>query len=113
MCVMDYFARVGAEEYQSSLYKPRDCGKKTVKRLVEKPKKRRLEDDSSVQNSSGTAKENVQPTGTDGEEPTTDKSIRCVYTDKQKQCVVQYARHHGVWPTQRNLASLRRAFSSG
>ena len=87
--VTDYFARVGTEEYQRSLFIPKDCRKKPVKRPVGRSRKRRLEGDSSVQNSSGTAKENAQPTGTDGEEPTTDKSIRCQYTDKQKHHVVQ------------------------
>ena len=75
MSVTDYFALVGAKEYQKSLFKPRDREKKPVKRPVGRLRKRRLEDDSSLQNSNGTAKENIQPTGTDGEEPTTDKSI--------------------------------------
>ena len=74
-----------------------------MKRLVGRPRKRRLEDKSSVHNSGVIAKENVRPTGTDGEEPTTDKAIRCQCTSKQRKRIDQYARHHGIRPPQRKL----------
>ena len=58
-----------------------------------RPKKRPLEvreaqaDKESVQ---------VAPIPANSEEPTSVKFVRSQYTAKQKQHVVQYARHHGV-----------------
>ena len=90
----DYFNCISPEDFVAAAFT--ECGKKKVKpskRPVGRPKKRPLEvreaqaDKESVQ---------VALIPADSEEPTSVKSVLSQYTAKQKQRIVQYARHHGV-----------------
>lgn len=107
--VTSYFSRVSAEEHQNTLFKNREYAKKPEKRPLGRPRKRKRDDHNSkvqshesvVSVDNGATEESSQPSSINSEEHSTEKSLRCQYTSNQKNRVVQYARQHGVRPTQR------------
>lgn len=111
-CITDFFRRVSADEHAAASFKPRDrdperCPK-SVKRPVGRPRKRVLEDATTMENAAHLAyKECTGPLPSD-DTPTADKSIQRQYTERQKKRVVRYARHLGVRPTERKFGIPRK-----
>ncbi len=106
--ITSYFNTVMLSEHLATAFQPREPGKKTVKRPVGRPRKRRAEDESLLETASvaNVGKENLQPTADDGEESV--KGIRLQYSTKQKKRVVMWARHHRVRPTERKFSIPRK-----
>ena len=110
MSLNNYFSCVIVVNYVAALFKPTftECGKKTVKRPVGRPRECPMESDGQAL-ADNRELENIQAAPVHGEEPSV-KSIRHQYTEKQKKRVVLYAiyRHHGVRPTERKFSIPRR-----
>ena len=107
---------MSTEAHITASFRPREPGQKATKRPVGRPRKHTLTESGQAQTDNNEVTTATLPStgieepagGTCSEEAAGDKCIQRQYTDKQKQRVVLYARHHGIRPAERKFGIPRK-----